>query len=391
MLKRLLLLVVVCIVPLAASAHHHDGHTAAEPTVCSGNQVDCAPVVMAATDANGNLWRLYPTDDGLFVQQRLATHEFAQPLQVTDEKVLLGNEQRPQLAFGPKGQIYVAWSVPKQAHWTCDTRFAASSDGRSFSAPVTINRDSQQITHCFPVMKTNDKGDIFIAWLDRRNHQAAKQAGKEYQGMALTYSWSADGGKHFAAKDITLEDQTCECCRLAMTLADNLPVLAFRKIYPGMERDHALVRLSSLDTFEPAERVTFQRWQLNGCPEQGPALLQEGERLHFVWFDQGQLYYKQSVGGKWTAPQAFGQKGGEHPDLLAADGVLYRVWRQYAKGAMRVFVQMSQDQGVSWSEDMPLAATENGSDYPYLVQDKLGVWVTWKTDAEGHLLLPIGD
>lgn len=372
---------------LAVWAHHHEEHEQAP--VCAGNQVDCAPVVMTSTDAKGNLWRLYPTDDGLFVQQRLASNAFAAPLLVTTEKVLLGAEQRPQLAFGPQQQMYVVWSVQKDRHWTCDTRFAAAADGKNFTSPVTVNRDNQQTTHCFPTMKTNSQGDIFIAWLDRSNHLAAEKADRDYKGMALHYSWSTDGGRHFAAKDITLEDETCECCRIAMTLNNDLPLIAFRKIYPGMERDHALVQLTALDMFNPAERITFERWELNGCPEQGPALLQANKHLHFMWFDKGQLFYKQRVDGQWSEPQVVGKKGGEHPDLLATSDAVYRVWRQYSKGAMRVFAQTSKNQGASWSDEVELAATQNGSDYPYLVKDNAGVWLSWKTDDEGHLLIPL--
>jgi len=79
---------------------------------------------------------------------------------------------------------------------TGDIRFSRSSDGgRSFSTPVTVNDNREIISHRFDAMTVNAKGQVFIAWLDKRDLSEARKAGKEYAGAALYYAMSDDGGQ----------------------------------------------------------------------------------------------------------------------------------------------------------------------------------------------------
>lgn len=374
---------------MSETSHAHHAAPAVAP--CSGPLIDCAKTVGVAADRNGKIWRIFASDQALYVQPRKADGSFGERLQVNSKAVTIlnGGEQRPQLAFGANNEMLVVWSEPMGGKWTCKTQFARSlDDGKHFSDATTMNTDQQPMTHCFPVMKTNNKGAVYVAWLDRREHAAAKKLGKPYHGMALYYRYSTDNGKTFAATDRLLSEETCECCRIAMTLdANGLPIVVFRKIYPNMIRDHALVSFNTFDQSNPPLRISEDHWQLNGCPEQGPAALFVDGRTHLIWYDKGQLRYRQWQGGKLGPVSLVGNKGAEHPQLATVGATLWRAWQAYGDGAMDVWVQRSDDNGSSWTAASVAASTKAASDTPELVSDGKQMWLSWKTDDEGHRLV----
>lgn len=380
---------------LPAYAHHHAQQTPAAAQ-CQQASPHCAATLTLKADRQGNLWRLFAVDHYLYVQQRLDNGHFAPPLRVNahPEPILAAGEQRPQLAFGPNGQLYVAWAASMEKAWSCRTRFARAADGQHFSKPITINHDTRPMTHCFGVMQTNPRGDVFIAWLDRRDHADAQAKGQPFDGMSLYYNYSTDNGVSFQTHDIQLATQTCECCRLAMTIgAHGLPMIALRKIYSGSIRDHALVTFTAIDRPLPPQRISFDNWQLNGCPEQGPALLAHQGNWQLLWFDKGRLHYRHAwmANGKRYAsqPVLVGAPGAEHPSLAATPTDLYRAWRAWGDGATRIWLQHSQDHGQSWSQPRTIAATQGASDYPELAAAKGKVWLSWLTADAGAQLLSV--
>lgn len=359
---------------------------------CKTPSTACANTVTVAAGPRGHVWLAWVNGKTLYVQQRLQDGKFATPIKVNNQPqtIVNGGEDRPQLAFGSNGAIFAAWTTPMHKHWTCKTQFARSLDRQHFSKPVTINHNHQPMTHCFPSMQADNKGRVYIAWLDWRDHAAADKAGEPYRGMAVYTNWSTDNGEHFQAKDLLIGPQSCECCRIAMALdKKGLPEIAFRTIYPDNIRDHALVTFSASGKPSKPRRFSFDHWQLNGCPESGPAMTRTGDRTHLLWFDKGQLHYRQLRDGQFSKAVAVGRKGGNHPSIAAGGGVLYRVWQRYSGGVMRIESQYSTDQGQHWSAITPIAHTQGASDYPELVSNGTHVWLSWLTHDDGYHLIKL--
>ena len=100
----------------------------------------------AAVDKEGNVWIAYSkalqADSNVEVMRFNAERNaWSEPLTVTarPEPVSDDGENRPKLAFGPKGEMYVTWTSPTSAKYTGDIRFARSLDGgKTWSVPHTI-------------------------------------------------------------------------------------------------------------------------------------------------------------------------------------------------------------------------------------------------------------
>ncbi|OXH82155.1 glycosyl hydrolase, partial [Burkholderia multivorans] len=112
------------------------------------------------------------------------------------EPIYTSAENRPKVATSPDGRaVYVSWSMPLDAPYTGMVRFSRSLDGgATWSVPTTVHRDRQAITHRFDMMAVDRAGNIAIAWIDKRDLVAAKAAGRSYDGAAVYYAVSRDGG-----------------------------------------------------------------------------------------------------------------------------------------------------------------------------------------------------
>ena len=177
----------------------------------------------AAVDSSGRLWVAYaeaatPRTHVVVVRSDDHGKHWGPAIRVTSKAapVSADGENRPKLAFGPQGDVYVSWTSPTSAQYTADIRFARSLDGgATWSAPVVVHRDRQIITHRFESMVVGRDGRIWIAWIDKRDLAIAQAAQRDYAGAAVYYAYSDDRGATWRG-DFKVADQSCECCRIAL-------------------------------------------------------------------------------------------------------------------------------------------------------------------------------
>ena len=133
--------------------------------------------------------------------------------------------------------------------------------------------------------------------------------------------------------------------------ADGTLFAAWRHVYPGNIRDIAFT--TSRDggrTFAAPARVSDDRWQLNGCPEDGPALAVDASNTtHIVWptvVTQPQahkaLFYATTRDGKGFSTRMRVSPMGRniaHPQLAVGPGGEIAVfWDEIVSGRRRVFL-----------------------------------------------------
>ena len=116
-------------------------------------------------------------------------------------------------------------------------------------------------------------------------------------------------------------------------------VAAWRHVYPGDLRDIAFaISRDGGRSFSAPSRVSEDGWAINGCPDDGPALVVDaGGVTHIVWptviaGDEpvGALFYASTRDGQRFTPRVriptLGSPKPMHPQVaLAADGTLW--WR----------------------------------------------------------------
>jgi hypothetical protein len=242
-------------------------------------------------------------------------------------------------------------------------------------------------------MAVNAKGRVYIAWLDKRDLSEARKSGKEYAGAALYYAVSDDGGKRFR-RNVKVANHTCECCRTAMALdTDGVPVVAWRHVYDGNIRDHAIVKLDGKATMA---RLGQENWNVAACPHHGPSVsIAKDGAYHAAWFSnapekRGLFYaYSTDQGKTFSAPLNFGKPAVQaaHPAVLSLGERVHLAWKEFDGENTRIVAMSSGDGGRNWSAPASLASTADASDSPLLIERKGRVYLSWNTKNEGHRVI----
>ena len=158
-----------------ASAHAHGGKSYKGGDRAAQSEL----VAQAAFDTKGVLWAVHKVSGHIAVsrsEDRGLT--WLNPVLVTPapEPTDTGGDARPKIALGPAGEIYVTWTKPLAKPYTGEIKFARSLDGgRTVSAPFVVHRDRQEITHRFDALAVTARGQVVVAWIDKRDLVAAVQ------------------------------------------------------------------------------------------------------------------------------------------------------------------------------------------------------------------------
>jgi hypothetical protein len=355
----------------------------------------------AEFDAQGKLWVAFEFDGRIYVSY---SHDrgqnFSTPSAVNKipESIYNDGENRPKIALAPDSRVYVSWTRRLAQRFSGDIRFAYSHDGSAtFSEPVTINDDGLLTSHRFDALGVNRIGEVFIAWLDKRDKVAARERGEVYTGAALYYAVSTDGGLSFSANQ-KLIDHSCECCRLALAPYDKRHVaLMWRQIFPLQTRDHALALLDA-NGAKRTGRVSWDEWQIEACPHHGPdiAVAPETESIHAAWFsngrrNQGLLYRRVLI--ETVGSEAFGTRvmaehpAAAHPQIVAAGRSVVYAWTRFDGEETLLELRRSEDGGESWGDPEVALRTSGASGYAQLLKHRDALYLAWFTAREGYRIV----
>ncbi|OFZ66336.1 MAG: hypothetical protein A2V79_05645 [Betaproteobacteria bacterium RBG_16_56_24] len=144
--------------------------------------------VTATFDENGRLWLATISGQHIYVSysdDHGVTQRAPVKVNTEPENILGDGENRPKIVIR-KGVVYVSYTQGLAKPMTGHIRFSRSLDGgKTFSHPVTVNDNLEVISHRFDVMGVNDSGQVFIAWLDKRDLNVAAKKGEKYAGLGL--------------------------------------------------------------------------------------------------------------------------------------------------------------------------------------------------------------
>ncbi|HET7662174.1 MAG TPA: exo-alpha-sialidase [Rhodanobacteraceae bacterium] len=378
-------LLLMSMLAASAMAHMHMGH---EPRLGAS----------AAFAPDGRLWVVSVKGEHVVLRHSDdAGQTLSAPVIVNakPESISASGENRPKIALGPQGDIYVSWTEPLAKPYTGRIRFARSTDGgKHFSAPITVHHDRAVITHRFGTMAVDTKGRILIAWIDKRDLAAARAKGKSYRGAAVYYAWSDNRGASFTLEQ-KLADHSCECCRIAMArAADGGIGIFWRSVYPGDIRDHTYAEWKNGRISEAPARATDTQWKIAGCPHQGPGLTiaSDGTR-HGVWFSAAGgkpvIWYGQlDPGHDPRHLQVMAHAGASHADVIADGQTVWVVWNQMSAEGMSLMRRVSHDGGGHFGDAKAIAHASGAVASPQLLREDRQIYVAWNTD-HGFRLLPM--
>jgi len=385
-------LVPLCLSPAAAA---NPGCDAAVPSV------HCGRTPTAVFDPGGTLWVAFEQDGRIFVTRSAdGGSDFDDPVAVNPrpESVDINGENRPKIALGPDGEVFVSWTRKLPGGFNGEIRFSRSLDGgASYDPARTINDDGLDTGHRFETLVVDGSGNVYLVWIDKRDLEAATARGADYAGAAIYFAVSEDRGASFAPNR-KVADQSCECCRIAAAETRGGEVgLLFRAVFDGVVRDHAYAAIAPGGVTRTVRRATRDGWRLDACPHHGPAMIASAAgEFDLAWFTNGDdrkgIFYGRfdpATGALRQLATVSDRPSAGHPTLARSAGSLLLAWKEFTGQATDVRLIRSGDGGATWSRPVTLAVTDGASDHPFLLVHDNGVFLSWHTADEGLRVLPV--
>lgn len=140
-----------------------------------------------------------------------------------------GMQRGPRIAVDAKKTIYVTAPICfdeaefSKQYPTQDLYLAVSTDGgKTFSKPAPVNDVPKQAPESLHWLATSPGGDVFVAWLDRRQRLNSP-------GQDLGYVKITDQGRKIG-KNGVLPGPLCECCAPGLAVdGKGNPTLIYRE------------------------------------------------------------------------------------------------------------------------------------------------------------------
>lgn len=267
-MRRCLLLCLIALSLAAQDVRFSDLPLAAAPG-------STAPDVSSAHDGSLYTSWLEPLADGghaLRVARfdREADAWMAPVTIASGTNFLVNGADTPTIAAGLRGQVAAVWYENGEGHAYHAVTATSTDQGATWSEPSVLSTESD-VTE-FAVLAPLLNGKWLAIWLDGRAHVS---------GGPMQLRSRLLGSEE---PDTLIDERTCDCCNLALTVLPNGAVLlAYRDRSDDEIRDIAYQRYSR-GQWSPARAPGEDGWEIAGCPVNGPALSRRGAHVAAAWF-----------------------------------------------------------------------------------------------------------
>jgi len=265
------------------------------------------------------------------------------------EGLNIHNEMMPKVVFRPYGEIIAVWPVDNQSpenKYGGLIYYAQSFDGgETWSNPIPISTDKASNDQRYFDLAVLKDGNAAIVWLDNRSEN-------QTEGSTLFYA-STEGKNGFQNEKI-IGRSTCQCCRTDIHVDSRGYInVVYRNIFNKNIRDMAYtVSRDGGSHFSAPQRISFDNWEIAGCPHTGPTMTSNSNGLHFYWYTMGGgkgVYYTSTDNyGKDFRERKLFSKNARHPQsAVLSDGTKAVVWdevdRKSGRFNNKIGLQLKRD------------------------------------------------
>jgi hypothetical protein len=368
------------------------GRASATPYVAtSGSFV--AVVWGASAEGKGDVMLVVSRDGGRTFRPPVRVNAVAGDARLSGEippRVLLSSR-----AAGTDPVITVVWNAKDRG---TEVKAATSTDGgRTFAAANSLQTPGAPGDRGWHAASVDPHGALHTIWVDHRGLAADSAAHASHKGEHDGVAMAQKSGIYYrssaASSDRELFKGVCYCCKTAMAIGGEGEIYAaWRHVFAGDMRDIAFT--ASRDggrTFAPLIRVHEDKWSINGCPDDGPALaVSPSGSVHLVWptvpnGEVGALHYSWSKDGRtFSTPvrvPTLGTPKPAHPQIaIDARGRVMLAWDEVVDGKRTAAARAVTHTADKIDFGATLTIDEAGTAmYPVLAAVDGGWIVVWST------------
>lgn len=347
---------------------------------------------------DGRLWRLIPTQKAIYVDfSNDAGNTYSKATQVNkiEQKISVWPENPPAIQISNSGRINILYYADEEQK---STSFYSYSDdnAQTFSTPVLISDHAQSAMHYMDRMLMDKHDNLYLFWHDTRHESHDKKIGAGVLSLYYSIKTPSDNSQfsnHFLSSGI------CSCCRTATAFSNKgKPILLARMVYDNGIRDHALIQMNDNDSWQKPIRVTHDNWEVEACPEHGPAMTIDAQnRTHLSWFTLGDtrqgIFYAQTddFGKTISNPITLGNSDHlpSHADVITLNNRVIIVWKEFDGEQTTLHLKESFDRGETWKNRATDLKSDSKNSHPKLITNNTDIFLSWTTENQGHQLIKL--
>ncbi len=298
----------------------------------------------------------------------------------------------PAAVEGPDGVRYAHWLEKLgDGTYAYGVQLARSTDGgETWQRLGLLHDDASPTEHGFVSYVPLTDG-IQAFWLDGRamggSHSETGHAEHSAGSMQLRTARLETGGP---TPSTVLDERVCECCQTDAALTDAGPIVVYRDRDSEEIRDIAVVRHTGAGWSQPAT-LHADRWQIHGCPVNGPAVAAEDQRVVVAWFTAAEatprvrVAFSRDAGASFDSPIEVdsGKPAGRVDVVLDSAGHAYVSWMGTAGDEAEIRLQRVSSSG-ELGEVQRIASTtgKRSAGVPRMVRHDRDLLLTWVEDVE---------
>ncbi|MEQ1728586.1 MAG: sialidase family protein [Vicinamibacterales bacterium] len=341
---------------------------------------------------------------------------FSAPTRVNSTRgdARVNGEQPPRVAVKPRpGQtpaIAVVWTTKGSA----GTKLLSATSldgGRTFSTSALVPGTDAAGNRGWEALGVGPGGRFVSVWLDHRKlaqpQQTAIAGEHQHEGGAMPAKAAPTDGVamaqlsqlYVAPLDGAVAPQAvtggvCYCCKTAIAAGPaNSLYLAWRHVYANNMRDIAFtVSRDGGKTFAAPVRVSEDRWQIEGCPDDGPAMVADRQGVvHVIWpsvvTERGgpvkALFHASTRDGRTFSPrERISTRGQSNHPQLAIDpaGALAATWDESGSGSRVLAAAIGRPDATGRIRFVRSTSSGEVGTYPFVVPVQGPGWLrAWTT------------
>jgi hypothetical protein len=258
--------------------------------------------------------------------------------------------------------------------------------GKTWSSPIIPHRGGKMSDHSFVSMAPFGKGGVALYWLDGRKMKYTPP--DNYDGPTVLMS-ATIGPNDELWQEVEIDGDVCSCCPTSGALTSRGPIVAYRDHREEI-RDISFVRFLN-DRWSEPQTLHDDRWEIDGCPVNGPVFAGDGNRLAVVWYTaakgapQVKISFSENAGDKFGAPVRVdeGKPAGRADVMLVGNDDAVVSWVEKGEKDLRILVRRVGADGKR-SPASVVWTSESGKNagFPHLAKSSAEWLIAW-TDATG--------
>lgn len=258
---------------------------------------------------------------------------------------------------------------------------------RMWSEKRVIHTDGVSAEHGFvSMLPISEQGETntLITWLDGRN----TKAGEEYGEMTLRAGIFDSLGETLSEWEI--DHRVCDCCQTSTAMTAKGPLVVYRDRSSDEIRDISMVRYSSGEWTKP-RAIHDDKWQINGCPVNGPAVSAKDDQVAVAWFTakedtpKVQLALSSDSGDTFSEPIVIAspETNGRVDTAILKAGAIAVSWIDITEAHAKIMLSLFSSQGVLLHTSVVAkTSASRRSGFPIIESVGDSVFVTWTDVGE---------